>query len=81
MTDGGQAPVKRPPRRPARRRRSSWGERAGLIFTAAVKVVGLLIAADQAFIKKSADPTAFALAAFMMAGAQGLDNFFGSGKR
>lgn len=73
-------------RRPRRvPRRLSWGERVGLAFTGLVKLVGLLIAANEAFLVPHRDPAAFALAAFMMAGAQGLDsfisNFLGGGKK
>lgn len=84
MTEEGQrskSPVRS--RRP-RKRALTWGERAGLAFTGAVKFVGLLIAANEAFLEQHRDPAAFALAAFMMAGATGLDNFlsniFGGGR-
>lgn len=88
MTGDGKTP--RPPARrsraPRRRRRRelTWGERGALLFTGAVKLVGLLIAANEAFLVAHRDPVAFALAAFMMAGATGLDNFlsnvFGGGR-
>jgi hypothetical protein len=43
------------------------------LLTLAIKVAGLLIALNEALFEPVRDPTVFATAAFMMAGAQGAD--------
>lgn len=43
------------------------------LLTFCIKVAGLLIALNEAFLQDPRDPTVFATAAFMMAGAQGAD--------
>jgi hypothetical protein len=49
------------------------------LFTLAVKVLGLGIAAREAFfVPPPRDAVVLALAAFMMAGAQGLEHFVGN---
>lgn len=51
---------------------------AGLI-TALIKIGGLVIAGNEALLNQSPhDPVVFAVAAFMMAGAQGLDSLLNS---
>jgi hypothetical protein len=51
---------------------------AGLI-TSLIKIGGLVIAGNEALLSPSPhDPVVFAVAAFMMAGAQGLDSLLNS---
>lgn len=53
--------------------------RATTIITLLIKIFGIGIAAHEAFLTKGPhDPVAFGLAAFMMAGATGLDNVVGN---
>lgn len=49
------------------------------LFTLFVKVLGLGVAAHEAFfVKPPRDAVVLAVAAFMMAGAQGIDSFVGN---
>lgn len=53
------------------------GERAGFVITNLIKLGGLVLVMHDAFTDPSGvDPGTLAIAAFMMAGAQGLDSFF-----
>lgn len=73
-----RAPSKRAPRRRVSRRQQrfrEWVELGGLGFTALVKLMGLAIAANEAFLEADRDPAAFGLAAFMLAGARGVESF------
>ena len=79
-------PEKQPKKRPAARRKDDPPEEnhptatwiAGFI-TAITKLLGLIIAGNEALLHSSPhDPVVFAVAAFMMAGAQGLDSLLNS---
>jgi hypothetical protein len=79
-------PSKQAKRRPSARRRDDPPEEnhptatwiAGLI-TAIIKLGGLVIAGNEALLNPTPhDPVVFAVAAFMMAGAQGLDSLLNS---
>lgn len=48
-----------------------WNATNALTFL--IKFAGLVIALNEAFFQAPRDPTVFATAAFMMAGAQGAD--------
>jgi hypothetical protein len=48
-------------------------DRAFTATTGAIKLGGFIIAMNEALIESERSPEAFLLAAFMMAGAQGLD--------
>lgn len=49
------------------------------LFTLSVKIIGLGMAAREAFfVDPPRDAVVLALAAFMMAGAQGIDSFIGN---
>jgi hypothetical protein len=53
--------------------------RAASLITTLIKLGGLAIAANEALlVKPPRDAIVFAVAAFMMAGAQGLENFLGN---
>lgn len=52
---------------------SRWISGVTLIITNLIKLGGLGVALDQVFFRPSAEPVALALAAFMMAGAQGVE--------
>lgn len=83
MTENEASPPAERERLPSRR---PLAERYAQFFTAAVKVAGLVIAIKEALIvDPPRDPVVFAIAAFMMAGAQGLDqflsSFFGGGRK
>lgn len=50
--------------------------KAATLVTNLIKLGGLAIAGNEALLQESPhDPVVFAVAAFMMAGAQGLDSF------
>lgn len=64
----------------------SAGEQAGFVITNLIKLGGLVLVLHDAFsAPPGVDPGTLAIAAFMMAGAQGLDSFFtaffGGGKK
>jgi hypothetical protein len=75
-----------PETRPTRRRRESLQQRReerltnwAFAITSVIKLGGLLIAANEALLNPEPhDPVVFAVAAFMMAGAQGIDSFLSS---
>jgi hypothetical protein len=66
---------------PATKRRTNGRQQAAAarwagVVTTCIKLGGLAIAAHEAlFTAPPRDPVVFALAAFMMAGAQGIDSF------
>jgi len=64
------------------RRKTTQGDsavRAATVVTNLIKLGGLAIAGNEALLQGSPhDPVVFAVAAFMMAGAQGIDSFVGS---
>lgn len=72
----------------SRRRRENYeapAVKAATAVTNLIKLGGLAIAGNEAILQGSPhDPVVFAVAAFMMAGAQGVDsflnNFFGEKK-
>lgn len=60
-----------------RRRDHSSAVGAAQAVTSLIKLGGLAIAGNEALLNGSPhDPVVFAVAAFMMAGAQGIDSFF-----
>lgn len=58
---------------------NSVGTRVGYAVTTLIKIGGLAIAIREGlFVDPPRDGVAFAIAAFMMAGATGLDNLIGN---
>ena len=47
----------------------------GLVITNATKLAGLAVVIGEVFVRSELRPIALAVAAFMMAGAQGLETF------
>lgn len=60
------------------RRQAGGFVKSTYIITTLTKISGLVIAANEALLRTELRPVALAVAAFMMAGAQGLDSFLGS---
>ena len=52
---------------------SSSSARTASLVTGVVKLAGLVLAINEALIEEVRDPYVLAVAAFMMAGAQGID--------
>lgn len=80
MTAGGRG-VQKPQRRPPARRQNSQSKIAqwGGIVTSLIKLGGLAIAGNEALFNPAPhDAVVFGVAAFMMAGAQGIDSLLGS---
>jgi hypothetical protein len=63
------------------RRDLDWSQIFTSTFTWAVRIVGLAIAFNEAFLVGMREPAAFGLAAFMLAGAQGIDELAGAWRR
>lgn len=53
-------------------------EKFALIVTNLVRLGGLVVAVNEALVEPTIRPSAIAIAALMMAGAQSLDTFLGS---
>lgn len=66
MSSPSGEPSLRPPR---------WSFSFTTTFTTVVKLVGLAIAVDETLVEGTRDPTTLLIAAFMMAGAQGVESF------
>jgi hypothetical protein len=63
------------------RRDLVWGQVLTSVFTWAVRLIGLAIAFNEAFLVGMREPAAFGLAAFMLAGAQGIDELAGAWRK
>lgn len=53
----------------------SNGERAGYVVTNVIKLTGVAIVVGEILVRSDVRPSVLALAAFMMAGAQGIESF------